>query len=118
MRASVGLTLPQLLLTIALVWGAVVLFGPHVPRAVDYFFGRESEAQRYFNEVLVGIERARDAEGNVPLKQPCSDIVRGRSAAAEVQSCSYDPSASRDFYMVAVVGRSGEVFRYAGRGPD
>lgn len=118
MRSPSGLTLPQLLITIALVWGAVVLLGPHVPRAMDYFFGRESGAQHYFNEVLIGIERARDVEGNVPLKQPCDDLTRGRDDADDVQSCSYDPSASRNFYMVAVVGRSGEVFRYAGRGPE
>ncbi len=118
MRSRAALTLTQLLLAIALIWGVAVLVGPHMPRILNALLEQQSGAQRYFNEVLIGIEKSRDVNGRVPYKQPCEAFTLGRIDRTSVQSCSYDPSVSRDFYMLAVVSRSAEVFRYAGRGPE
>ncbi len=111
-----GLTLLQLLLALALIWGIFTLVQSRSPWLTGLFSREVSSARAYFNSVLTGIERTREVDHRTPLPQGCGSFTGLQFDSSSVASCDYQPSASRNFYIVTVISKTGEVFRYAGRG--
>jgi hypothetical protein len=116
------ITLLQLLVFIALVWGFFT-FAPqrlrpslHLP-TLGLSSSRGLDAQTYFARVLQGIENTRKtAPGReLPVAQSCATLTPYKPDAT-VASCYYQPSVGQGFYIVTVTSKTGATFRYSGYG--
>lgn len=115
-EGQAGISIFQLLLLVALIWGGFTLYRSP-PDWLDLPLNRKVDARAYFSHVLDGIEKNRvRLAGNTPETQACSGLTFRQPEPGRVRSCQY-VAVTDDYYMLTVVGQSGEVFRYAGRGP-
>lgn len=52
----------------------------------------------------------------LPVAQSCATLTPYRPDSSKVASCHYQPSVGQGFYTVTVTSKTGETFRYSGRG--